>query len=119
MPNALVPIAPTRDVGVSEQVQRLHDYPPDDLITEIATLGKTTRLWQPVADQPRRWLDGYADAVSAATPLLGDWWPTVRPLVDRETERVGVASVRGALDTVLNTLSRRLTYSDGAFRLDG
>ncbi len=119
VPNVLVPIAPSRDVSVPEQVQRLHDYPPDDLITDIATLGKTTRLWQPVADQPRRWLDGYADAVSAATPLLCDWWPTVRPLVDRETERIGVASVRGALGTLLNTLSRRLTYSDGAFRLDG
>lgn len=119
VPNALVPIAPRRDVGVAEQVQRLHDYPPDDLVADIAGLGPATRRWEQAADRPRRWLDGYADATDTAWTLLRDWWPTVRPLVDRETERLGVACVRGALDTVLNTLSRRLSYLDGVFYLDG
>lgn len=119
VPSALVPIPPHRDVGVAEQVRRLRDYPPDDLVADIAEMGPAARRWRPVADCAGRWLDGYAETIDAAWRLLRAWWPTVRPLIDRETERVGVACVRGGLHTVLNTLSRRLSYTDGAFYLDG
>jgi DNA-binding transcriptional ArsR family regulator len=119
VPSALVPVPPHRDVGVAEQVQRLRDYPPDDLVADIAAMGPAAGGWRPVADRARRWLDGYVEATDAAWLLLRAWWPTVRPLIDRETERVGVACVRGGLDTVLNTLSRRLSYTDGVFYLDG
>ncbi|GIH15275.1 MarR family transcriptional regulator [Rugosimonospora africana] len=119
VPSALVPIPPRRDVSVGEQVRRLRDYPPDDLVADIAGMGPAAGGWRLVADRARRWLDGYAEATDAAWLLLGAWWTTVRPLVDRETERVGVAYVRGGLDTVFNTLSRRLSYVDGAFYVDG
>ena len=118
VPDVLVPIAPHRDVGMAEQLQRLRDYPPDDLVADIAGLGSWGQGWGSVADNARGWLDGYAEATTAAWRLLGAWWPTVRPLVDREIERVGVACVRGGVDSVLNTLSRRLRYADGVFYFD-
>ncbi len=117
VPNTLVPIPPYRDVDIAEQVAHLRDYPVDDLVADVAALGPTTQVWRSAADDPKRWLSAYADASSAAWRLLRPWWRSARRLIDQETERIGVASVRGGLDALLNTLSPRLRYADGVFSL--
>lgn len=117
VPEATAPIPPRGDVTVAEQVRCLHDYPPDELTADLAGIGPTSGAWRRIGDEPRRWLSAYAATTATAWRLLEPWWHTVGPLIDRETERIGIAAVRGGLDTVLNTLSRRITFADGTFHV--
>lgn len=120
IPSALVPIPPRCDVGVPTQVARLHDYASQDFVDDVGELGATTTaVWQDAADNPKRWLASYADASMATWRRIEPWWRAARPLMDREVERIGVASVRGGLDAALNTLSPRLRFANDAFYLDG
>ena len=111
VPDALVPLAPGSDVSVADQVAALREYAPDDLLQDLGA-GGSSATWAPVARDPKRWLTEYADATMAAWHNLAQSWSSTRAALDRETERIGVAAVRGGLDAVLNTLSSRLRFAD-------
>lgn len=118
VPDVTVPIVDRADVTVAEQVAALRSYPERLLVEELVRGGHHLGAWRHVARNPRRWLDGYADACWTAWQRLEPEWLAARHLIDRETERVGVAAVRGRLPEVLNSLSRRLSFDGTAFRLD-
>jgi hypothetical protein len=58
VPDCCLPIPPTADVTVAEQVDRLRDLPGQVLIDELAgPVGDHLPAgWAPAADQPGRWL---------------------------------------------------------------
>jgi DNA-binding transcriptional ArsR family regulator len=118
-PDAVVPIVDRPDVPVGEQVAALRDYPERELAAEIAAIRVYTRAWDDVGDQPRRWLTAYADTVSAYWQRLEPRWRAARVAIDREIERIGVAAVRGALPSVLNSLHPCLEFTGDRFRFRG
>ncbi len=115
VPSATVPIVSPGDVTVREQVDCLHEYPEAALLADLAGIVESTSGWDMAAQHPRRWLRAYARASWSDWQQLSPRWTSARHLLDREVERVGVATVRGGLDVVLNSLSPRLSYADGAF----
>jgi hypothetical protein len=94
-------------------------YDVETLTADLAGIAPITSDWRRISDQPTRRLRSYAVTTGTAWQLLEPWWRSVRQHLERDTERIGVAAVRGELDTVFNTPSRRITVADGVFHLDG
>jgi DNA-binding transcriptional ArsR family regulator len=60
--------------------------------------------WGIVEKRPERWLGEFARTMGRVAAALDDVWQAARPLLDRETERVGVAAMLGASREVLTSL---------------
>lgn len=119
VPDAVVPIVDRADVTVREQIAALHDYPDRRLTEDLAYIGQRTSAWDAVARDPRRWLRAYAETIRTYWQHLEPRWRSAQHLLDREVERIGVASVRGGLDAALNTLDPRLRFVGGRFLFTG
>src|SRR3954469_20793215 len=65
-PDSVSPLNPALETSVEEQVARLCDLSPDDLLTDLDGFfgpGPPAH-WRAFARQPRRWLRAYAGATS-------------------------------------------------------
>ena len=113
-PDCLTPID-ALDEPVSAGADRLRALPGRALSTEIDTLwgGKPPAPWRYAAEHPRAWLDSLADATVDAWAAMETRWRRGDALLDREIARIGVATVTGTLDALLNSLHPRLHYRDG------
>lgn len=115
-PDSIVPLSPVHgDISVHEQVSALHDTPPEALLADLERTfgpGAPPAHWRPAAARPSRWLHGYASAVADVWRAVEPLWQRARPLLDREIQRVGVATVRGGPELLLGSLTRRITYGE-------
>ncbi|MDP4511695.1 ArsR/SmtB family transcription factor [Nonomuraea turcica] len=122
-PDSLVPLSPVNgDVSVQEQLSALRDLPPDGLIADLErTFGRGLPpvRWRPAAERPARWLHGYAGAVADVWKSAEPLWRRARPLLDREVERVGVATVRGGPELLLASLTSRIVYGERGLLIHG
>ncbi|MCG5220951.1 winged helix-turn-helix domain-containing protein [Streptosporangium sp. KLBMP 9127] len=119
-PDSIVPLTPLGDVPVEFQVAWLRDASPDVLVGDLeqAFGGEPVpRHWRSAADDPQRWLHGYAAAVDNVWSVTEPLWRRARSALDREVERIGAAVVRGALDGLLSSLSDRIVYTGNALRI--
>ncbi|MET7337949.1 hypothetical protein [Nonomuraea sp. NPDC005650] len=120
VPDSIVPRPPVDDVSVQEQIDRLHDMPPDLLLKDLEqAFGPLPAHWRAAADQPDRWLRGYAGALADVWAVAEPLWGRARPLLDREVARVGVTSVRGGADALLGSLARRLVRDANGLVIEG
>jgi hypothetical protein len=110
-----LPIAPFSDVSVSEQVAAMRQLSRDAVSEDIAARygRQCPRSWRAAVEDPQRWLDSMAVASLDAWSAVEAAWQHARPALDRETERIGTAVVRGGLDALLNTLHPQIRYRDG------
>jgi DNA-binding transcriptional ArsR family regulator len=118
IPDTCMPISPLADTSVGDQVARLRDLPADALIAELQAVYGGHRLplpWRAAADQPRRWLNSMADASLDIWAMAEPLWRTAGSLLDREIRRIGIATVRGGMAALLNSLHPGLSYRDGTF----
>ncbi|MDX3106448.1 ArsR/SmtB family transcription factor [Nonomuraea angiospora] len=115
-PDILVPHTPIgQDVSMQAQISALHDTPPDRLIRDLEQAfgpGPLPAHWRSAAERPGRWLVGYAGALADVWNTTEPLWKRGRPLLDREIERVGVATVRGGPELLLGALSERIVYGE-------
>ncbi|WP_327584104.1 winged helix-turn-helix domain-containing protein [Nonomuraea sp. NBC_00507] len=122
-PDSLVPLSPVNgDVSVQEQLSALRDLPPDGLITDLERTfgpGLPPVRWRPAAERPAHWLRGYAGAVADVWKSAEPLWRRARPLLDREVERVGVATVRGGPELLLASLTSRIVYGERGLLIPG
>ena len=118
-PDSVSPINPVLETSVDEQVERLRDLSPDDLLADLDEVfgAGPPRHWQAVARQPRQWLRGYAGAMSQVWNAVRPAWRDARPLLDREVARVGAAAVRGRLDVVLGGIHPSGRFEDGVLKI--
>jgi hypothetical protein len=86
VPDVSVPIADRPDVSVAEQVDALHDRTEADVAADFAYVAERSRGWAAAADQPRRWLRGYAELTRSGWRRFEPRWRSSRELLDRETE---------------------------------
>jgi DNA-binding transcriptional ArsR family regulator len=104
--------------GIEAMFEELAELPPDRLTAELESDfgGTVPAQWQPVVSDPRRFIADYTAVLRGLWEAFAPVWRRARPLLDRETERVGVATVTGRLDAVLSGLSPR-TGLDGTTML--
>ncbi|MEO3892616.1 winged helix-turn-helix domain-containing protein [Nonomuraea sp. B5E05] len=114
LPDVVLPGEFTRDMNVPAQVATLKDLSPDILLgeLEVITQGRPTPHWQGAVDHPRRWLHGYADLLEASWTAMSPVWRQLRPILDREIERVAVAAARRTLDVVLDDLHANTRFRE-------
>jgi DNA-binding transcriptional ArsR family regulator len=118
-PDCVSPLDPLLETSVDEQVQRLHDLSPDELLADLdgAFGGGLPTHWRAVARHPSPWLRAYAGATSEVWSAMRPVWRAARPLLDREVTRVGTAAVRGRLDTVLGGIHPSGRFEDGVLKI--
>jgi hypothetical protein len=116
-PDIVSPLDPLLETPVEEQVERLRDLSPDELLADLdGVFGSAPPPhWRAVARQPGQWLRAYAGATHAVWTAMRPAWRDARPLLDREVARVGSAAVRGRLDLIL---ASRTGTRPGADRAD-
>ncbi|MFJ6567778.1 winged helix-turn-helix domain-containing protein [Streptomyces sp. NPDC091292] len=109
IPDCVTPTASMPYGDVATQCAQLADLSGDVLLRELEQEfpGAVPRQWQPVVERPRQWIHAYAHLLRCVWDEFLPMWKRADTLVRHETERVGAAVVRGALDGVLQNLSPR------------
>jgi DNA-binding transcriptional ArsR family regulator len=77
---------------LADDLERIRSMPREQLLAQLPANG----AWHEVARNPGRWLDRFVRAVQRACHGLEQPWRSAAGVLDRETERVGVATARGA-----------------------
>jgi len=118
-PDCVSPLNPILETSVDEQIERLRDLSPDDLLADLdGVFGEAPPPhWRAVARLPRQWLRAYAGATSQVWAAMRPAWREARPLLDREVARVGAAAVRGRLDAVLGGIHPSGRFADGVLKI--
>ncbi len=113
IPDCLTPSATLPGADLGGQFERLADLDPDVLLAELAEEfdGQPPAQWRPVVEDPRAWLVGYAAVLRGVWDAFAPVWRRAGQLVERETERVGVAVVGDGLGVVLAGLNARYRFS--------
>lgn len=120
LPEYLVPLAPSHDATVTDNVVALRAAPVEDLAAELSTWATPLGApWRAAADHPDRWRDDFARAADAAWDVGRRRWQDGRHPIDREVARIGTAVVTGGVPALLNSLHPRLRYRDGVLWFRG
>lgn len=85
---------------LDEDLERIAAIPPELLMSQLPAGDG----WTPVARDPQRWLEAYVRSLRRACDGLHDPWTSATDLLERETERVGVAALHGAARELVASL---------------
>ncbi|MFD5412628.1 ArsR/SmtB family transcription factor [Streptomyces nojiriensis] len=101
--------------SIRHETQRIAETAPEALLADIDRMydGKVPLIWRKVVDSPSTFLLAYAAMARAVWKQLSGTWQRSKPLLEREIGRIGVASVTGAMASVLADLSPRISFADG------
>ena len=115
VPGCVLPSRPVWTAGVGGFVDEIRSADPSEVQESIAAeFGDTAPpAWQNAARQPGRWITAYSDATEAVGGKVVSLLKRARPLIDREAERAGLATVRDTLPTFLSNLNSRIGFDDG------
>jgi len=123
LPDCLTPLPRAGATSPADEVEAIASASPELLLGQAAAEfgGEVPRTWAGVEARPARWLEDFALAIGRASDAIAPVWREARPLVERETERIGVASSVGASREVLATLHAvgRVEGSELVLRRDG
>ncbi|MFD0367575.1 hypothetical protein [Streptomyces sp. NPDC127114] len=122
-PDCLALVRGVHDAGPAASTTEVEDeldaLDADELQQEIARRfgDAVPEAWRQIADRPRSFVDAYRRLASSVWSGFSPLWRRADGLLLREAERVGVASVTGGLDAMLNTLGAAVHYADGLLEL--
>lgn len=113
LPDCLAPI----DVAgstVEQQLDCIRDTPGSQLEADLTTCtkGDIPPVWRTPLDAAKGWTGHYAEAMESAWRAFAPIWRRSAAKRARETQRVGVAVVAGALDALLSSMGTRARYAD-------
>ena len=121
VPDSLMPHLgdrPAADVTWADSLERIRSSDPAgiqrDLFSEFR--GRPPSAWQPTMDRPSDWITTWGDVVTAVGQSLIPLWKSASSLLEREIERVGVATSRGATAALLGRLNSQITCVKGELR---
>ncbi|WP_050514557.1 MarR family transcriptional regulator [Streptomyces rimosus] len=105
--------------AMREEIERIADTTPDSLLADLERTfgGEAPAAWRKVVDHPAAFLISYSGLVRAVWDAVAPVWHRAKPLLEREIERVGTASVTGTMGALLAGLSPRTAFVDGHLRL--
>lgn len=115
LPETLIPIAPSRDSTVADNVAALRDTAPAAVADDIVGCWGPTppSPWRVAIDRPHDWIRALAGALAGTWSIGERRWRAGLGAVDGEIARIGVAAVTGTLPALLNSLHPRVRYQDG------
>ncbi|MFI6645715.1 hypothetical protein [Streptomyces sp. NPDC050504] len=101
------------------ETERISDMTSDSLSADLERTfgGELPSAWRKVADDPSGFLAAYSGLIRTVWGSVAPLWNQAEPLLEREIQRVGVASVTGTMDALLANLSPRISFADGNLRL--
>jgi len=103
IPDPLLGLADPPGESFKGAIERMFETPEHELLAE-AELCRTAAgngAWSELERDPRRWLRGYVGALLRAWKGFGPVWRQAQAALDREVERIGLAT---ALDAQLELL---------------
>jgi DNA-binding transcriptional ArsR family regulator len=111
VPDPLVGLSEPPGQSLKEGVERMMATPVDSLAEEIESCSAASGngAWVEAQRDPARWLRRYVASLLRAWKGFGPLWRHARPALDREVERVGLAT---ALDAQLELLDGLLTSGE-------
>jgi DNA-binding transcriptional ArsR family regulator len=106
LPDCLTPIPAVGVASPADIVDEIAATDPEVLLAQAAAEygEEPPPAWSRVEDRPDRWLEEWATTLGRVMDAVGDVWSAAQPLLDRETERIGMAAMLGASRDVLATL---------------
>lgn len=120
LPDCLTPIPAGGVASPADIVDQIAATDPDVLLAQAAAEygEEPPPAWSRIEERPEPWLEEWATTIGRVMDALGDVWSTAQPLLDRETERIGVAAMLGASREVLATLHSCGKVEGGELVLD-
>lgn len=108
VPDPLLGLVDPPGESFKSAIERMIATSEDELLAEVAVCRDATgnRAWNEVERDPQRWLRGYVSTLLRAWQGFGPVWRRAQAALDREVERVGVAT---AMDAQLELLDGMLT----------
>ena len=131
MPGCVLPGRPDWTPEVGGVVEKIRSTDPSEVHRNlVAEFGDTAPpAWQGASREPARWISDFSDNAENVAGSLTGLLNRARPLIDRETERAGLAIVRNTLPTLFANLNSRIGFrgntltfthpSPGHYELDG
>ena len=109
IPDALLGLADPPGESLKDGIERMIATPYDELLgeTEVCRAATGRTVWRELERDPARWLRRYVGSLLRAWKGFGPIWRQARAALDREVERIGVAS---ALDAQLELLGGLLAH---------
>lgn len=103
VPDPLLGLTDPPGESLKDGIERMFATPVDDLLEEVVACGTATgsAAWREPERNPGRWLRRYIASLLRAWKGFGPVWRQAQAGLDREVERVGVAT---ALDAQLELL---------------
>lgn len=105
--------------GSSAVLDELDALDPEVFMAELHRQHDNTPLphWRAAAAQPRAFLSAYRNTLRSVWDALAPLWQEAAPYLQREQERVGLATVTNSLEALFGSLGSKVRYADGAFHL--
>ena len=106
VPDPLLGMAEPPGESLKSAIERMLATPDDELLAEVELCRTATghTAWNEVERDPRRWLRSYIGTLLRAWKGFGPVWRRAQPTLDREVERIGVATARDAQLELLDGL---------------
>jgi hypothetical protein len=117
-PDCLIPFSPDTDVALDFALGVLRGADPGEVGSNLfAEFGESAPPpWRAAMGNARDWIAACSDALEAAAGVTLPLWRQAQQLLDREVERVGVATVRDSTSALLGNLNSRISYRDNTLR---
>jgi DNA-binding transcriptional ArsR family regulator len=118
IPDRVSPPPSTFGRSIDDELAGVAETSPDALLADLADMSMPAvvmRRWTVVLHDPSRWLAAYVAAMRHAWSAVRAFWERAGPLFERELERVGTASARGAVPELLASLQPQWPVADGAW----
>lgn len=119
VPESLSLTQTLENVDMATVLEELDGLDLGRLTTEIETgfAGEPPPPWQRVVERPGAFVASYRRVVEAVWDGLAPLWSQADGLYGREMERLGVATVSGRLESVMNDLGSPVRFADGLLHL--
>ncbi|MBB4678157.1 ArsR/SmtB family transcription factor [Crossiella cryophila] len=106
IPDCLIPKA---EADIRQSLAQVGEQDPEAVAEQAQFFleefhGHIPVAWQRLIDQPRPYVAAFARAFEAIWQAYTPVWQRIRPVLWRETERIGAAAVTGALPVALSVL---------------
>lgn len=119
VPDALLGLADPPGESLKESIERMIATPDDQLLQEVEVChaGTGTTAWRELERDPPRWLRRYVGTMLRAWKGFGPVWRQAHAALDREVERIGVATAFDAQLELLDGLLAHASVDDGRWCL--
>jgi DNA-binding MarR family transcriptional regulator len=119
VPDPLLGMADPPGESFKSAIERMIATSEDELLAEVEVCRRATgnRAWDELERDPQRWLRGYIGTLLRAWKGFGPVWRRAQGALDREVERIGVATAVDAQLELLDGLLASARVDNGRWAI--